>query len=86
MPRIAGSSCPAETEGRMKDFLADIRALAEGSMVDSADRQGRRLKRCGPPAMCVAGYEQDRGLYERALDAGLGLAGMVAFSVDGMGG
>lgn len=82
MHRIAGSSCPTETEGRMKDFLSDIRALVEGSMVDSAYRQGRMMRRCGPPTLCPTGCGQDRSLYELALNIGLGMAGMVAFSGD----
>lgn len=84
MPRTAGSPCPTDTKSDVEDFLADMRELVAGSFVDPTFRKGKPLGRHDPVALCSAGYEQDRLLYERALEMGLSVAGMVASSVDRM--
>lgn len=82
MPRTAGVPCPTDTKSDVEDFLADMRELVAGSLSGPTFRRGEAAGRRDPSVICSAGYEQDRLIYGRALEMGMGVAGMVASSAD----
>ncbi|MCX5614960.1 hypothetical protein [Bombella saccharophila] len=80
MRRAVVSSYSGEVEDRLEDFLTDMRGLAAnvtaGSSLHHDDDQSEVIESSSDSS------GQDRLMYHRARGMGLGMAGMVAFSID----
>ncbi len=80
MRRAVVSSYSGEVEDRLEDFLTDMRGLAANvtarSSLHHSDEQNETVV---APSDSLG---QDRLMYHRARRMGLGMAGMVAFSID----
>ncbi|MCT6855873.1 MULTISPECIES: hypothetical protein [Bombella] len=80
MQRSVVSSCSGAVGDRLQDFMTDMRALAAGAAALSSqvqhDERGEALR--------TASYKRDKLIYQQSREIGMGIAAMVACSIDSM--